>query len=126
MVKRKKKVEKSRCGGLWTEARYRGFITSALRSASRRWPPKYLVLGDSYCGRQINKKSGRLAKHYLCTLCGGKFPQAQIQVDHRIPIGKCKTWDKFIESLFCEKDNLQTVCKPCHQLKSKKEASESR
>ena len=121
MVKRKKKVEKSRCGGLWTEARFNSFITSALRGAFRRWQPKYTKLREAFSESRINKKSGRLAKHYTCNACGLDFPQKGVQVDHIEPIGKNLSWNQFIERLFCEKDNLQVLCKACHLTKSKLE-----
>ena len=120
------KTPRTRNGGRWTEARYRGFIVSALRSATRRWPPKYERIKDAYCGTKRNKRTGRDAKHYSCATCGGEFPQREVQVDHIEPIGTCPTWDEFIEKLFCEKDNLQVVCKPCHKIKTKEERDESK
>src|SRR5882672_2578252 len=113
--------EKTRNSGRWTEARWRSFVTSALRSASRRWPPKYEAIKEAYVSTRINKKSGRKAKHYRCAICGETFPQTQIQVDHIVPLGKGLDWNQFIEALYCEKENLQTVCKPCHKIKTKKE-----
>lgn len=49
-----------------------------------------------------------------------------MQVDHIEPIGRDKTWDEFINGLYCEIDNLQAVCVPCHKIKSKKETNESK
>ncbi len=109
--------------GKWTEGRFRGFITSSLRSAMRRWPPKWACLQAAYAGQRENKKTKRTAKHYLCASCSKLFPQKSVQVDHKIPIGHCETWDEFITKLFCEKDNLQVLCKPCHKKKTKKENS---
>lgn len=118
---------KTRNSARWTEARFRGFVVSALRSASRRWPPKYERLADSFIGVRVNKKTGRQCKHYSCAICKEAFPQREVQVDHKDPIGSTSSWDEFIEKLFCEKDNLQVVCKPCHKAKTKKErASESK
>lgn len=108
-------------GGRWTEGRFRGFITSALRSAFRRWQPKYETLAAGFVGSKINKKSGRVAKHYECALCGGEFPQSGVQVDHKVPIGSTASWDEFVEKLFCESDNLQVLCIPCHKKKTKKD-----
>lgn len=113
--------EKTRNGNNWTEGRYRSFVTSALRSASRRWPPKYECIRDAYISTKINKKTGRKAKHYRCSLCKEGFPQTGVQVDHIVPIGKDTDWNTFIEALFCEKDNLQVLCKSCHKEKTKNE-----
>jgi len=113
--------EKTRNGTTWTEARYEGFITSILRSGSRRWGPKYTTLKDAYTTTKINKKSGRLAKHYKCAICSGEFTSTNVQVDHIRPIGRNLDWNDFIERLFCEKDNLQVACLSCHKIKTKKE-----
>lgn len=107
--------------GKWTDGRYKSFITSSLRSAMRRWPPKWEALKDAYVGQQVNKKTKRLAKHFQCAICGGKFTSTNIQIDHKVPLGNCKSWDEFIEKLFCEKENLQVACKPCHKKKTKEE-----
>lgn len=116
------KKEKTRNSSQWTEARFEGFIRSALRQASTRWPPRYQVLGDAFTRVKTNKKSGRKAKHFRCATCKGEFPQKEVSVDHTKPIGSTKSWDKYIEALFCEKDNLQVLCKPCHKDKTNKEA----
>lgn len=113
--------EKVRNGSRWTEARFKGFITSALRNAFRRWQPKSDVLGDAFTRVKKNKASGRQAKHYRCAKCRRDFPQKQVQVDHKEPIGTFQSWDVFVEKLFCEKENLQVLCKPCHNKKTKKE-----
>jgi len=115
------KPEKERNGKRWTEARFTSFIRSALRGAFRRWGPKSDVLKDAFTRVKKNKASGRQAKHYRCRKCGKEFPQKQVQVDHTTPIGSVDNWDSFIERLFCEADNLQVLCKPCHSKKTKKE-----
>ena len=111
--------------GKWTQARMSSFIKSALRSASQRWPPRYEALNDSCTGQKINQKSGRLAKHYTCNGCNKDFPSKDVQVDHIKPIIDpaigFQTWDILIANLFCEKENLQLLCKPCHQLKTNAE-----
>lgn len=118
---KKPEVLKPRNGGQWTEARFREFITSVLRSGSRRWPPKWEALKAAFKREGVNPKTKRVAKLYGCAICNGEFSSKDIQVDHKEPIGSCNTWDSFIEKLFCEKDNLQAVCKPCHKAKTKKE-----
>ena len=45
--------------GEWTAAKFRSFVTGALRTATRRWPPKYKALKEAYIGRQTNKKTGK-------------------------------------------------------------------
>ena len=110
-------------GGKWTQGRFNSFVTSLLRSGSRRWEPKYTVLNESKTDKKVNKKTGRLAQHYQCNGCKGEFPAKDVEVDHIIPIGRERSWDEFINGLFCEKDNLQVLCKECHAVKTKQERS---
>jgi 5-methylcytosine-specific restriction endonuclease McrA len=111
-----------RNGGNWTEARYRTFVRSALRAAFRKWPPKFAVLKSAATNRRINPKTGREAMHYKCAACDVDFPAKDVQVDHIKPIVSVaagfKTWDDFINKLFCEAKNLQVLCKPCHKVKT--------
>jgi len=119
--------EKSRNDGQWTEARFNSFIKSGLRSASQRWPPKYRVISDACVGSRINPASGRVAKFYLCATCKGEFPLKQVEVNHInpvIPTTGFKSWDDTIERLFCEKEGLEVVCKPCHKIITKQENTE--
>lgn len=105
----------------WTKARLHSFIVSVLRSGTRRFPPKYECLADAYVGQLLNKKTGRIGKHYRCAACQKVFPSSEVSVDH---INPCTTeegfttWDSFIERLFCDKSNLQILCKECHDRKT--------
>ena len=118
---RRSNSKKTRNNGQWTEARFNSFVASALRAASRRWPPKWEVLKQSLVGIRLNKATKREGKHYRCQICTGIFPSSQVQVDHIKPIGDWSDWNKVVNALFCEADNLQAVCKPCHLEKTKKE-----
>lgn len=107
--------------GEWTLARFNSFITSILRSGSSRWGPKYTTLSAAKRGKSINKASGRIAEHYECARCTNLFPAKGVQVDHIIPMGQGRSWDDFINELYCEADNLQVLCKACHSEKTKLE-----
>ena len=114
--------------GKWTEGRFKAFITSTLRSGTRRWPVKHAVLASAKCGeRQINPATGRLAQLYECKACKGMFSSRDIQVDHIKPVVDPKkgfvSWDVYIDKLFCEKNNLQCLCRNCHKIKTKNERS---
>ena len=119
---------KKRNGGEWTDARFRSFVTSALRAASRRWPPKFKALKEAFVGRKTNKKTGKLAMHYKCVKCKKQFVATDVQVDHIFPVVDPKTgfvsWDLFIDRIFCEIENLQVLCKPCHKIKTDQEKAE--
>lgn len=115
-------------GGAWTEGRFNSFITSTLRAGARRWQPKYDTLNAAKTEKKINVKTGRMAQHYQCELCKQEFTQKDMEVDHIKPVVDPKkgftTWDNFIDRLFCEKHNLQAICKPCHKVKTKEEKQE--
>lgn len=121
---------KNRNGGQWTEARFRSFVVSALRAASRRWPVKYAVMKKACVGRKVNATSGKLALHYACAGCSVHFPATNIVVDHINPVVDPKKgfqgFDVFIERLFCEADGLQCLCKKCHSVKTEHERRERR
>ena len=115
---------KSRNSGQWTEARYRGFVKSGLRSLSMKWPPKNEV-----------KKAARFARGiYICNECKEQVPNStkadgkrtnNVFVDHIDPVIDPHTgftsWDDVIERMFCETSGLQVLCKACHDAKTKEE-----
>lgn len=112
----------------WTDGRVKGFITSVLRGGYRRWPPKYETLKEAQVGKKVNERTKRTAMHYKCKKCSGEFPATGVQVDHIKPIVEptkgFESWDKFIERLYCSKDNLQVLCKSCHNKKTLKETKQ--
>ena len=109
-----RKVERTRNGGTWTEARYFGFIRSSLRSAFTKWGPKHQA-----------KKDAKVAyNQYECASCREVFGSKDVEVDHIVPAGSLKTFDDlpgFVERMFCEADGFQVLCKPCHQAKTNAE-----
>lgn len=109
----------------WTEGRKHGFIVAVLRAGTRRWPPKYEALHEAKTEKKKNEKTGRIAQHYVCALCDCEFTSKDIEVDHIDPVVDpakgFKDWNTYIKRLFCEKSNLQVVCKPCHKVKTKSE-----
>lgn len=118
------KPEKTRASGSMTEAAFVSFVKSALRAKSRFWKPISETI----------KKAKVARGHYNCNGCGqvvttstvieGKRMK-NIFVDHIDPVVDPNTgfsgWDTFVNRLFCEEDNLQLLCKSCHDLKSKEE-----
>lgn len=109
----------------WSDGRKKAFITSVLRSGSRRWPPKYQTLNEAKTTKRINEKSKRLAQHYLCAACQQEYTNKDVQVDHIQPVVDPKLgfqdWNTFIDRLFCDTDNLQVLCTSCHNTKTKTE-----
>ena len=109
----------------WTEGRKKSFIVSTLRAGNRRWPPRYNTLNAAKTEKRINVSTGRLAQHYKCAECLEEFPAKVVQVDHIKPVVDPKkgfiSWDVFIDRMFCDEDNLQVLCKACHDKKTTKE-----
>lgn len=117
-------IKKSRNSGLWTESRFNSFIKSALRTASVRWPPRYETLADAYVDRLTNPATGRLAKFFKCSCCQELFVQKDVEVNHKTPVVPTSgfdSWDEVIERMFCEKEGLEVVCKPCHKAITRQE-----
>jgi 5-methylcytosine-specific restriction endonuclease McrA len=114
--------------GEWTPSRFRSFVTSALRTATRRWPPKFKVLKEANVGRKLNKATNKQALHYQCAHCKKHFIAKDIQVDHIFPVVSPTdgfiSWDVYIDRMFCEKNNLQVLCKTCHSVKTSLEKEE--
>ena len=75
--------------------------------------------------KKVNEKTGRIAQHYQCAKCKCEFTSKDVEVDHIKPVidpkKGFKSWDEYINRLFCTEDNLQVLCKPCHKIKTNKE-----
>lgn len=119
---------KTRCGGAWTESKFITFVKNQLRQGTRKWAPIQSCLRNAKVARGI----------YLCAGCDEEVPVTVVDeekrkrvknvfVDHISPIVDPSTgftdWNSFIENLFCEEDNLQVLCKECHDTKTKLETS---
>jgi len=107
---------------IWTQARFWSFIRSALRKAFTRWPPKYTCLNNAKTAYE--GKSTRQKWQYECCECGGQFQMKEVEVDHIVPAGSLKDYSDlpgFVERLFVSEDKMQTICKPCHKAKTKRD-----
>ena len=69
------------------------------------------------------KKKARIGRGlYKCNICGSAVKSGC--VDHIkpiVPLNGFTTWDDYINSMFCEIDNLQFLCKDCHDKKTAEE-----
>jgi 5-methylcytosine-specific restriction endonuclease McrA len=77
--------------------------------------------------KRLCKKKGRQKYEYQCAACNKWYKGADVQVDHIVPCGSLKSYDdlpRFVKLMFCEADNLQVLCKECHQDKTNKEREE--
>ena len=109
----------------WSDAKFKGWISSLLRRGTMRWPPANQCLRAAKRGKKINPLTGRMAEHYECAECHQLFPLKQVCKDHILPVvdsnGSFVDWNTYIERMFCPVDKLQVLCSSCHDLKSSKE-----
>lgn len=103
------------------------FLIPILRRASMRWPNKIqarknakVVIEDG----NFNNGNTKFKVKYKCQnpKCGKLVNIDCGNIDHKIPVVKVEgftTWDNYINSLFCELDNLWHLCLDCHSNKTK-------
>lgn len=117
--------DKTRCGGEWTEAKFTSFIKNNLRRATIKWAPIQQCLKEARVRRGF----------YLCAGCKEEVTAStklesgkrvkNVIVDHINPIIDpavgFTTWDDCINRMFCESDNLQVLCRDCHNVKTQEE-----
>lgn len=116
------KLARERNAGTMTNAMFWSFIRSALRNKSRWWKPITQCRMNS---RRAYKGTNKRQKfEYQCNKCKNWFPDKEIAVDHKIPVGSLNSGDDlkgFVERLFCEVEDLQCLCNDCHDVKTKLE-----
>ena len=113
---------KTRNAGTMTENAFWSFIRSALRQKSRWWKP--VTLCKENAKRNYHGPNKRQKYEYQCNSCKNWFAATSINVDHICPAGSLNSAQdlpEFVERLFCEVDNLQVLCKDCHDEKTANE-----
>ena len=113
---------KNKAGNTWTTARYFSFIRSALRRAWTKYPVRYQVMDKAK--QPYKGKDKRTKWVYQCNSCRGTFKSTEVNVDHITPAGTLRDYSdlpQFVKNLFCEADNLQVLCKKCHDTKTKED-----
>jgi hypothetical protein len=118
----KPRVARTRNAGTMTEAAFWSMIRSALRQKSRWWKP---IAECKKLARRVSKSKNKRQKwQYQCNKCKKWYKSDEVNVDHIEQAGSLRTYDdlpKFVETLFCEQENLQVLCKCCHDEKTKLE-----
>lgn len=118
---------KTRNSGTMTESAFWSFIRSALRQKSRWWKP--ITECKAKAKRPYKGPLKRQKFEYQCNHCKKWFPEKKINVDHIVAAGTLTCGADlpgFVERLFCEVDNLQVLCEPCHDIKTQAERNESK
>ena len=91
---------------------------------SQKWAPINDVLGDARVSRGFYLCAG-CKEHVPASIKDGRARVKNVYVDHIAPIVDPTigwvSWDSTIERMFCEADNLQVLCKACHDKKTQEE-----
>jgi len=108
-----------RNGGQWTDARFRSFITSALRGAHGRWNPKSVCKREGWVRRGFYRCDGcgEVGPATLPPLEGRKRRRNNSCVDHINPVVDPEVgftdWNEYIERMFIEVEGYQLLCWEC-------------
>lgn len=122
------------------DKRLKGQLVSSIKRVWHRHPNRVSVLKAAEIRRYELKKDGtERSKPYVfysCASCGAlckaqkskAYSQAHVDhIDPVVPIGRqLSSWDEYIERLFCDVSNLQILCSPCHDIKTKSENAKRR
>jgi len=116
-------VNKPYNNGQWTQARFKGFIVSQLRSATTRWGPKQKVIQNARVSRGLYKCEGcgKVGPPTLPPEKGKSRRIKNIVADHKHPIVTSAgfvSYDEWIDRCFVELDGFQALCHKCHTEKS--------
>lgn len=88
------------------------FAKAALRRVSSWWWAMSEAMDRAKVARGL----------YACAMCHEHFKKKEVQRDHISPVvstdGVKNDMNSYIETLFCEPENIQILCKPCHLTKS--------
>ena len=104
------RVPRTRAGGEWTEAQFWNFLTSALRKASRRWPPIVRQVWQRY-RRENQSDNKRLKWEFWCAGCGEWFPAKELQVEHTEQITKQHEFLPWVQRQECDPETIQQLIK---------------
>lgn len=122
---KRQKVERTRAGGLWTEARFWQFIRTALRHASQRWPAR--IQAKQQCRRSYKGPNKRQKWEYQCRCCKQWVADKHFQMNHLIPCGSVRSFEElavFAQRLFCEADGFEGLCLSCHKLETNRQRTQ--
>lgn len=112
-------------------AKDRGLIKGAIRRVFSRSPLRIGFVKNAMITHSDPERP-RVTKWSRCWDCGQPTPTYLIQVDHVLPIVPLDksledmTWDEIVNNIWCSDNNLATLCKICHSVKTKAENSQRR
>ena len=111
----------------WTQARFKSFLKSALRSASSKWPPKFEALKLARRKSQLDDKRSKW--EYICSSCNKWYKSKDVELNHKEPVGgfgeDFNKWPedlgRIAERMFCDVNGYEVLCKKCHNKETQKQ-----
>ena len=96
-----------------SEAKFWSWLSSQLRKTWNSHPTKLDFIKSKRYVKWIGK---RPIYHLDCELCGGSFPQKQIQVNHKVTCGNIKEDGYALRMFNVGFEGLEALCIPCHSI----------
>lgn len=90
------------------------WLIPKLRRLSYQWPAR----------NEAKKLARRSRGVYECASCNKLFRSTEVFMDHVIPVVAITGFEdlgKYVEALFCDVNNYQALCAPCHDNKTQAE-----
>jgi hypothetical protein len=116
---------------------FKSWFISQLRSISRRYPPHYEAENKVKEVYYIQSKKGKPMKRvrFPCAICKNVVSKKQIVRDHISPVVNTKEgfpylpngeedWNTYIKGMLVKTEEIQMICKPCHDIKCAVELKE--
>ena len=107
-------------------AKERGLLKGAIRRVYSRSDIRRAVINASKVTHSDPTRK-RVKTWCRCAICQQPEAISLMVVDHRDPIIpvnsslEAMSWDTVIDRTWCEENNLDAVCKTCHDVKTKAE-----
>lgn len=110
----------------------RNLIKGAIRRVFSRSELRRKALDASIVKDYQDPNRKRVTRWGRCAECGKLEPAYLLEIDHKdpiIPVGETleeQSWDKVIDSIWCDERKLQALCGTCHDTKTQAENAERR
>lgn len=110
----------------------RGLLKGAIRRTFSRSELRKQILDNALVKDYHDPNRKRVTRWGKCAECKTMTPLYLLEIDHKepiIPIGETledQTWDKVVDSVWCDERKLQALCDPCHNRKTQTENAERR
>lgn len=113
-------------------AKERNLVKGAIRRVFSRSELRRRALDKAQVKDYSDPSRKRVTRWGRCADCQKLEPLYLMQVDHKAPVVppdmtlEDMSWDQVIDNIWCDERKLQTLCKPCHTIKTKAENKERR